>query len=59
MTAHKHADNIARFARDAAETDKPWERWQASSDGQTWRNLYAMPSWEQNLYYRRKETTNE
>lgn len=59
MTAHKHAETIARFAQDAAETVTPWERWQASSDGQIWRNLYAMPSREPNLYYRRKETANE
>lgn len=55
MTAHPHAENIARFASDAAETEKPWERWEASSDGKAWRNLYAMPSWEPHLHYRRKE----
>ena len=30
MTAHKHADLMLQYAQDAAETDKPWERWEVN-----------------------------
>jgi hypothetical protein len=28
MSGHKHAALMAEYAKDAAETDKPWERWE-------------------------------
>lgn len=28
MTAHIHAELMAKYAADAMETDKPWERWE-------------------------------
>ena len=28
MAKHIHAENMALYARDAQETDKPWERWE-------------------------------
>lgn len=28
MPAHKHAALMMQYAQDAAETDRPWERWQ-------------------------------
>ena len=28
MTAHKHAALMLQYAQDAAETDKPWKRWE-------------------------------
>lgn len=28
MSKHIHAELMAQYAQDAAETDKPWERWQ-------------------------------
>lgn len=55
MTAYKHADLMLLYAKDAAETDKPWERWE-------WRNksdaefltCQQHPSWKLNYDYRRK-----
>ena len=55
MTAHKHADLMLLYAKDAAETDKPWERWE-------WRDkidaefltCWQHPSWKLNHDYRRK-----
>jgi len=31
MKPHKHWKEIAQYAQDAAETEKPWERWQYKS----------------------------
>lgn len=28
---HVHAELMAEYAKDAMETDKPWERWQRSA----------------------------
>ena len=28
MTAHVHAALMLQYAKDAMETDKPWERWE-------------------------------
>lgn len=28
MSKHIHAEHMLQYAQDAAETDKPWERWQ-------------------------------
>ena len=55
MTAHKHAALMLQYAQDAAETDKPWERWE-------WRDkidaefltCWQHPSWKLNHDYRRK-----
>lgn len=55
MAAYKHADLMLLYAKDAAETDKPWERWE-------WRDKIDAefltccqhPSWKLNHDYRRK-----
>jgi len=55
MTAHKHAALMLQYAKDAAETDKPWERWE-------WRDINTNqfitcnqhPSWNANCGFRRK-----
>lgn len=55
MTAHKHAALMLQYAQDAAETDKPWERWE-------WRDVNTdqfitcnqHPSWSLNGGFRRK-----
>jgi len=55
MTAHKHAALMLQYAQDAAETDKPWERWE-------WRDINTdqfitcnqHPSWSLNGGFRRK-----
>ena len=38
MTKHIHADLMMEYAKDAMETDKPWERWEYN-DGSGWRML--------------------
>ena len=55
MTAYKHADLMLLYAKkDAAETDKPWERWEFKTDGDTWVELIKNPSWFEDRKYRRK-----
>ncbi len=52
---HPHADNMALFAMDALETNRPWERWEVwNSLFQRWENLACSPRWNPNLHYRRK-----
>ena len=54
MTAHKHAALMLQYAQDAAETDRPWERWEFKTDGNTWVELSKNPSWFEDRKYRRK-----
>ena len=58
MTAYKHADLMLLYAKkDAAETDKPWERWEYKIDGCNgeWLSvLNTHPDWNVNFEYRRK-----
>ena len=57
MTAHKHAALMLQYAQDAAETDKPWERWEYKIDGCNgeWLSvLNTHPDWNVNFEYRRK-----
>ena len=58
MTAHKHAALMLQYAQDAAETDKPWERWEylkhQSSD---WGPVSCMIGWFPENEYRRKPRT--
>ena len=54
MTAHKHAALMLQYAQDAAETDRPWERWEFKTDGDTWVELSKNPSWFEDRKYRRK-----
>lgn len=58
MTAHPHAESMRLYAEDAAEMDKPWERWEVC-DRPTyeWRDLEYHPEWNQNRAYRRKPST--
>lgn len=55
MTAYKHADLMLLYANDAAETDKPWERWEwrDKSDAE-FLTCWQHPSWKLNHDYRRK-----
>ena len=57
MTAHKHAALMLQYAKDAMETDKPWERWEMSDDGEQWYPCSNPPVWEVNMKYRRKPQT--
>ena len=54
MTKHVHADLMLQYARDAQESDEPWERWEYfhSSTGE-WKSLKKL-NWNPNVMYRRK-----
>ena len=51
---HIHAAAMAEYAKDAAETDKPWERWEFSYEGQEYTTLQGHPEWMVENEYRRK-----
>ena len=56
-TPHKHAQLMLQYAQDAAETDRPWERWELrefSTD--EWRTLISHPLWVDQFEYRRKSS---
>ena len=52
---HIHAAAMAEYAKDAAETDMPWELWEFSlnNDGD-YVSLHKHPSWGTGNRYRRK-----
>ena len=50
---HIHAAAMAEYAKDAAETDKPWERWEFSCQNQ-YEAVSCHPSWHEKNKYRRK-----
>jgi hypothetical protein len=57
MTAHIHAAAMLQYAQDAAETDKPWERWEFNSckdKADLWQPLHRHASWCPEHGYRRK-----
>ena len=54
MTAHKHASLMLQYAQDAAETDRPWERWEFEVKSGVWCNLSEHPAWLEHKEYRRK-----
>ena len=53
---HIHAAAMAEYAKDAAETDKPWERWEVSFSG-GFIGVTGHPNWSVNHEYRRKTKT--
>ncbi len=58
MTAHIHAQNMLLYAQDAAETDKPWERWEIYDRfGAGVTLLRQHPQWREDVQYRRKIKT--
>ena len=59
MTAHKHAELMLQYAQDAAETDKPWERWQIRPEGGTegWHDCSGRLCFSERFEYRRKPRT--
>ena len=50
---HIHAAAMAEYAKDAIETDKPWERWEVSFSG-GFIGVTGHPNWSVNHEYRRK-----
>lgn len=57
MTAHIHAALMLQYAQDAAETDKPWERWEFKTQDGYWLSNETHPSWSEDNEYRRKPRT--
>ena len=51
---HIHAAAMAEYAKDALETDKPWERWEFSCGNRDYRSLQSQPLWVADFRYRRK-----
>jgi hypothetical protein len=52
---HKHAELMAEYAKDAMETDEPWERWEHMGiNTDIWRQCLDHPSWMPRKQYRRK-----
>ena len=52
---HIHAAAMAEYAKDAAETDKPWERWEISFQNREYTPLEVHPLWYVCTKYRRKQ----
>ena len=47
-----------RYAQDALETDKPWERWEFKRNLKgEWLSLSGNPAWDNKWEYRRKPKT--
>lgn len=62
MTAHKHAALMLQYAKDAMETDKPWELWEVRMAANVQPNavferLSYHPGWHTSNEYRRKPQT--
>ena len=51
---HIHAAAMAEYAKDATETDMPWERWESSYQNQGYESLLGHPLWTADVKYRRK-----
>lgn len=55
MPSHPHAENMRLYAEDAAETDKPWERWEIRwANDESWFSASEHPLWDVDTQYRRK-----
>ena len=55
---HVHAELMMEYAKDAMETDKPWERWEAGkSNIGIYIDIDGHPTWDEDLDYRRKPCT--
>jgi hypothetical protein len=56
MKPHKHAALMLQYAQDAAETDKPWERWQYRLNAANWTTFTRTDQFEDfgGIEYRRK-----
>jgi len=58
---HPHAESMKLYAEDAAETDKPWERWEMRNPARTqeWATLDSDVYWVRGFEYRRKNKHQE
>ena len=57
MAKHKHAALMQQYAKDWAETDEPWKRWEVASCRNEWVALCGHPCWKEESEYRRKPLT--
>ena len=53
----KHAALMLQYAKDWAETDEPWKRWEVTSHRNEWVVLCGHPYWNEKHEYRRKPRT--
>ena len=51
---HIHAAAMAEYAKDALETDKPWERWEFCHMRGEYQSLHGHPEWVEDNEFRRK-----
>ena len=51
---HIPAAAMAEYAKDALETDKPWERWEFCHMRGEYLSLHGHPEWVEDNEYRRK-----
>ena len=58
MSGHVHAELMAKYAKDARETNKPWKRWELDN-GDGWLEMTAPPMWHESIKYRRKRVPRE
>ena len=54
---HPHAALMLLYAQDAAETDKPWERWEFKGSDNGFNGCLKHPEWREDFEYRRKPKT--
>ena len=57
MAKHKHAALMLQYAKDWAETEEPWKRWEVTSHRNEWVALCGHPYWKEESEYRRKPRT--
>ena len=55
MAKHKHAALMLQYAKDWAETEEPWKRWEVTSHRNEWVALCGHPYWRAESEYRRKQ----
>ena len=56
--AHVHAESMRLYAEDAADTDKPWKRWEGKNIlHHSWFNCCQHPNWSKDFEYRRNPRT--
>ena len=53
--SHIHAQAMMEYAKDALETDTPWERWEYSQNGRYFMSMGSHPTWYDEIKYRRKQ----
>lgn len=55
MTKHIHAELMLEYAKDAMETETPWDKWEyCSFHAVGWEDCMTTPTWWESNKYRRK-----